>query len=151
MLTLPTSSTKFLNLQGVFLTGPPLQTGPPKKCFDWPPPKLSKCWNHIHFARHLGVFRSEGGPVWDSNVFLKSVTYRPTLSKFRGGPVKKNTLYDLVNPVFHKFEYTHARIVIGEYALLSDYYYASLKQSSQSLTADCSFLSLNPPTLSNMS
>ena len=71
---------KFLvaKLQGVFLTAPP--------------PKLSKCWNHIHFARHLGVFRSEGGPVWDSNVFLKSVTYRPTLSKFRGGPVKKNTL-----------------------------------------------------------
>ena len=24
------------------------------------------------------------------NVFLKSVTYQPTLSKFRGGPVKKN-------------------------------------------------------------
>ena len=30
-----------------------------------------------------------GGPVWDSNVFLKSITYRPTLNKFRGGPVKK--------------------------------------------------------------
>ena len=30
-----------------------------------------------------------GGPVWDSDVFLKSVTYRPTLSKFREGPVKK--------------------------------------------------------------
>ena len=83
----------------VFLTGPPL-----KMSLDWPPPNLlglppppnfSKCWNHIHFARHLGVFRSEGGPVWDSNVFLKSVTYRPTLSKFRGGPVKKNTLYEV--------------------------------------------------------
>ena len=36
-------------------------TGPPQKCFDWPPPKLSKCWNHIHFDRHLGVFRSKGG------------------------------------------------------------------------------------------
>ena len=81
------------DIQGVFFNWPPLQTGPPQKCFDWPPPKLSKCWNHIHFARHLGVFRSEGGPVWDSNVFLKSVTYRPTLSKFRGGPVKRNTLY----------------------------------------------------------
>ena len=31
-----------------------------------------------------------GGPVWDSNVFLKSVVYWPTISKFRGGPVKKN-------------------------------------------------------------
>ena len=29
-----------------------------------------------------------GGAVWDS-----SVTYWPTLSKFRGGPVKKITLY----------------------------------------------------------
>ena len=36
-----------------------------------------------------------GGPVWDSDNYLKSVTYRPTLSKFRGGPVKKTTLYVL--------------------------------------------------------
>ena len=28
---------------------------------DRPPPKFSKCWNHIHFARHLAVFRSKGG------------------------------------------------------------------------------------------
>merc|ERR1711994_700190 len=77
-----------------FLTAPPPPLDwPPQKCFDWPPSKLSKCWNHIHFDRHLGVFRSEGGPVWDSVVFFKSVTYRPTLSKFRVGPVKKNTLY----------------------------------------------------------
>ena len=39
---------------------------------------------------------TEGGPVWD--VFLKSVTYQPTLSKFRGGPVKKITLYFRVDP-----------------------------------------------------
>ena len=52
-----------------FLTHPFSRMAPPK-CFDWPLPKLSKCWNHIHFARHLGVFRSEGGPVWDSNVFF---------------------------------------------------------------------------------
>ena len=31
-----------------------------------------------------------GGPVWDSNAFWKLVTYRPILSKFKGGP---NTLY----------------------------------------------------------
>ena len=31
-----------------------------------------------------------GTPVWDFNIFLKSVTYRPTLSKLRGrGAVKK--------------------------------------------------------------
>ena len=39
------------NIQGVFFNWPP------PKCIDWPPPRLSKCWNHIHFARHLGVFR----------------------------------------------------------------------------------------------
>ena len=85
-------------VQGDFLIGPPL-----KMSLDWPPPnllglappKFSKCWSHIHFARHLDVFRSLGGPVWDSDDFLKSVTYRPTLSKFRGGPVKKITLYDI--------------------------------------------------------
>ena len=31
--------------------------------------------------------------VFHVNVFFKSVTYRPTLSKFRGGQLKKNTLY----------------------------------------------------------
>ena len=67
---------------------------PPKFAWTGPPPNFSKCWNHIHCARHLGVFRSEGGPVWDSNVFSKTATYRPTLSKFKRGPVKKNTLYD---------------------------------------------------------
>ena len=30
---------------------------------------------------------------WYIHIFLKSVTYWPTLSKFRGGPVKKITLY----------------------------------------------------------
>ena len=65
----------------------------PKFAWTGFPPKFSKCWNHIHFVRHLDVFRSKGGPVWDSDVFLKSVTYRPTLSKFRRGPVKKSTLY----------------------------------------------------------
>ena len=54
-----------------------------------PPPNFHQCWNHIHFARHLDVFWSRG-PVWDLNVSLKSVIYQPTLSKFRGGPVKKN-------------------------------------------------------------
>ena len=29
---------------------------------------------------------------------MKSVTYRPTLSKFRGGPVKKITLYVSIHP-----------------------------------------------------
>ena len=35
-----------------------------------------------------------GGQSGTLKVFLNSVTYRPTLSKFRGGPVKKNTLYN---------------------------------------------------------
>ena len=81
----------------IFLTGPPLKMSPdwpPQICLDWPPPKFSKCWNHIHFARHLDVFRSKGGPVWDSDVFLKSVTCRPTLSEFRGGPAKKHLAFD---------------------------------------------------------
>ena len=93
---LETGSIKFRYLQGDFFNWDSPENvsrlAPPKFAWTGPPPKLSKCWNHIHFARHLGVFRSEGGPVWDSNVFLKSVTYRPTLSKFRGVPVKKITL-----------------------------------------------------------
>ena len=39
---------------------------------------------------------------------MKSVTYRPTLSKFRGGPVKKNTLYKSDEQVFSE---NMARIV----------------------------------------
>ena len=34
-----------------------------------------------------------GGQSGTFNIFLKSVTYWPMLSKFRGGPVKKTTLY----------------------------------------------------------
>ena len=49
----------------IFLTGPPL-----KMSLDWPPPpnllglgppKFSWRLNHIHFARHLVVFRSRRG------------------------------------------------------------------------------------------
>ena len=86
----------YLLYRVVFLTGPPRTMSlywPPPNLLGLAPPNLSKCWNHIHFARYLDVFDHEGGPVQDSNVFLKSVTYRPTLGKFRGGPVKKITLY----------------------------------------------------------
>ena len=90
----PQTQIIWQELQGVFFNwASPLDWPPPNLLGLAPPPKFSKCWNHIHFARHLDVFRSKGGPVWDSDVFLKSVTYWPTLSKFRGGPVKKNTLY----------------------------------------------------------
>ena len=66
---------------------------PPQICLDWP---------SLNFLSVGIIFTSpdtqtfsdhQGGPVWDSDVFFKSVTYRQTLSKFRGGPVKKNTLY----------------------------------------------------------
>ena len=35
------------------------------------------------------VFDHGGGQFGTLNIFLKLVTYQPTLSKFRGGPVKK--------------------------------------------------------------
>ena len=49
------------NIQGVFFTGVPPLDWPPPNLLGLAPPKLSKCWNHIHFARHLDVFRSKGG------------------------------------------------------------------------------------------
>ena len=52
---------------------------------------------HIEILRHLDIFDHRGGPVWDSNVFSKLVTYRPTLSKFKGGPVKKKHVFILPN------------------------------------------------------
>ena len=69
---------------------------PPPKCLDWPPPtlkNLSMAAEKGEIPNTLTFSIPRGGPVLDSNVFLKSVTYRPTLSKFRGGPVKKTTLY----------------------------------------------------------
>ena len=42
----------------------------------------------LTFSNHKG-----GGQSWTLTFFFKLVTYRPTLSKIRGGPVKKNTLY----------------------------------------------------------
>ena len=44
--------------------------------FNWASPEYAKCWNYIHFARHLDVFRSKGGPVWDSDVFFE-ISYLP--------------------------------------------------------------------------
>ena len=82
----------FFFIQGGFFNWPSPENVsrlPPPNLLGLALPKFSKCWSHIHFARHLDVFRSLGGPVWDSDDFFKSVTYRPTLSKFRGGPVKK--------------------------------------------------------------
>ena len=51
---------------------------PPLKMPRLAPPKSFKYENHIEVLRHLDFFRSWGGPVWDSNVFSKSFTYRPT-------------------------------------------------------------------------
>ena len=68
---------------------------------DWPPLKNASTgppllWKSSKYggwergdSEYFNIFNTYGGPVWDSNVFLKSVTYWPTLSKFRGGPVKK--------------------------------------------------------------
>ena len=42
----------------------------------------------MRIIKHLDFFRSKGGGG-QSDVFFKSATYQPTLSKFRGGPVKK--------------------------------------------------------------
>ena len=58
-----------LNYRVVFLTGPPLKMSldwPPPKLLGLAPPKFSLCCNQTHYARHLVVFRSQGGPVWDS-------------------------------------------------------------------------------------
>ena len=52
----------------------------------------------------------------DSNVFFfKLVTYRPTLSKFRVGPVKKNTLYDVVlHPGGNLFALSNSTLLIKD-------------------------------------
>ena len=64
---------------------------PPKNAWTGSP-KSFKYENHIEVLRHLDFFSiMGGGAVWDYNVLSKSVTYQPTLSKFRGA-VKKNTL-----------------------------------------------------------
>ena len=47
-------------------------------------------------SKYLNIFNTYGGPVWDSNVFLKSVTYWPTLSKFRGGQLIKTPCITLI-------------------------------------------------------
>ena len=81
------------NIQGGFFNWPPRENvsrlAPPKNASTGPP-KSVKYENHIEVLRHLDFFRSWVGPVWDSNAFWKLVTYRPILSKFKGGP---NTLY----------------------------------------------------------
>ena len=49
-------------------------------------------FNHhlsVRITKHINFFRSLGVPVWDSTVFLKLVTYRPT--------PKKSTLYNWIS------------------------------------------------------
>ena len=95
------------NIQGVFFNWPPLNMSldwpPPQKCLDWPPLNLVSMRITLRSSDTQTFFDHGGGPVWDSNIFLKSVTYRPTLSKFRGGPVKKTTLQ------FCLYTYIHSR------------------------------------------
>ena len=94
-----------LIIQGDFFNWPSPENvsrlAPPKFAWTGPPPNFSKCWNHIHFARHLGVFRSEGGPVLDrsqplfyfvpqdSHSQAGSTSQSPYSEPFqnRGGPV----------------------------------------------------------------
>ena len=46
------------------------------------------------YGKYFNIFNtSRGGQSGTLYVFLNAVTYWPTLSKIRGGPVKKNTLY----------------------------------------------------------
>ena len=101
---------------------------PPPNLLGLAPPNFSRCWNHIHFARYFDVFDHEGGPVWDSNVFSKSVTYRPTLSKFKGGPVKKNTLYlacsNMPNMANMSFTYDMNKFVLWNAEFIPDQYWS---------------------------
>ena len=81
----------------IFLTGPHL-----KMYLDWPPPKMpqlapptlkSMATKRGEIPNTLTFSIPMGGQSGTLNVFLKSVTYWPTLSKFRGGPVKKIPLH----------------------------------------------------------
>ena len=79
---------------------------PPHKSLDWPPSKSSKYENHSALRLFLII---RGGQSGTLTFFFKSVTYRPTLSKFRGGPVKKTTLYMYVHclQILKSDQYTH--------------------------------------------
>ena len=69
---------------------------PPKNALTAPPhfeKVLSMAAERGEIPNTFNIFDTQGGPVWDFNIFLKSVTYWPTISKFKGGPVKKITLY----------------------------------------------------------
>ena len=48
-------------IQGVFFNWASPLDWPPPNLLGLAPPKFSKCWNHIFFARHLDVFQSLGG------------------------------------------------------------------------------------------
>ena len=69
---------------------------PPKNALTGPPQfekVLSMAAERGEIPNTLTFLIPRGGAVWDFNIFLKSVTDWPRLSKFRGGPVKKITLY----------------------------------------------------------
>ena len=72
---------------------------------DWPPPKmpqlapptLSMAAERGEIPNTLTFFIPRGGESGTLTFFFKLVTYWPTLSKFREGPIKKITLYYIGN------------------------------------------------------
>ena len=88
----------------IFLTGPPL-----KMSLDWPPQKmprlappyiekvLSMAAERGEIPNTLTFFIPRGGESGTLTFFFKLVTYWPTLSKFREGPIKKIPLYNIGN------------------------------------------------------
>ena len=85
-------------------------------------PKLSKYWNPIQVLRvfdHGG----EGGEGQSENLkffFFKSVTYRPTLCKFRGVPVKKSPC---INHVVKQMGFPDGSMWCQSYLLLARFYH----------------------------
>ena len=77
-------------LQGVFFNCPPPLDWPPLKMPRLAPPKSFKYENHIEVLRHLDFFQSWGGGQSGTLTFFRNRLLRPTLSKFKGGPVKKH-------------------------------------------------------------
>ena len=83
----------------IFLTGPPLKISldwPPPNFLGLAPPKFSWRWNHNSLRQTLSRFSiTEGGPVWDSNVFWNQLLTGQHLANSGEAQLKKYSLYKM--------------------------------------------------------
>ena len=137
-------------IQGVFFNWASPLDWPPPNLLGLAPTKFSKCWNHIHLARHLDVFRSKGGPVWDSDgFFLNQLLTSQHLANSGWGQLKKHPVNSSVQTNFdwyliiHITQLSQLLFLLNVYnSVESNFVVTSVRRKTRGILTECNFVVL---------